>query len=64
MSIAKLMALSKVPIDYNDPVIQKKFADVRKRMAEFDKELEQRSRDRIPTQGQLNKVVDWGVRYG
>ena len=64
MSIAKLIALSKTPIDYNDPVIQKRFAGVRKRMAEFDKELEQRVRDRIPTREQLNKVVDWGVRHG
>ncbi len=64
MSIAKLIALSKAPIDYNDPVIQKRFADARKRMAEFDKEIEQRVRDRIPTQEQLNKVVDWGVRHG
>ena len=64
MSIAKLIALSKAPIDYSDPAIQKRFADVCKRMAEFDKELEQRIRDRIPTQEQLNKVVDWGTRYG
>lgn len=64
MSIAKLIALSKAPLDYNDPAVQKRFAAVRERLAEFDKELEQRVRNRIPTREQLNKVVDWGVRYG
>lgn len=64
MSIAKLIALSKAPIDYNDPVIQKRFAAVRTRMALYDKELEQRIRDKIPTQEQLRKVVNWGTLYG
>lgn len=64
MSIAKLIALSKAPIDYNDPAVQQRFALARTRMALYDKELEQRIRDKIPTQEQLRKVVNWGTLYG
>lgn len=64
MSIAKLIALSKTPIDYSDPTVQQRFALARERMALYDKELEQRIRDKIPTQEQLRKVVNWGTLYG
>lgn len=64
MSIAKLIALSKTPLDYNDPAVQQRFAEMRERMEVFDKELEQRVRDRIPTQEQLNRVIDYGIRHG
>lgn len=44
--------------------LERRFAESRKRMDEFDKECEQRARDRIPTQELLNKAIDWGIRHG
>lgn len=64
MSLAKLIELSQKPIDYNDPAIQKRFAEARARMAEFDKELEERVRRRYVTQEQLQRPVNWGTLYG
>lgn len=64
MSIAKLIALSKGIIDHNDPEVKARFAVVRQRMEQYDKELEARVRAKIPTQEQLNKVVNWGTLYG
>uniref|UniRef100_A0AB39CCQ0 Uncharacterized protein n=1 Tax=Pseudomonas phage RVTF4 TaxID=3236931 RepID=A0AB39CCQ0_9VIRU len=34
----------------------------RKRVAEFDMECAERHRQRIPTQEQLNRVIDYGIR--
>ncbi|MNC06624.1 hypothetical protein D3C87_1372020 [compost metagenome] len=64
MNLATLIALSKAPIDMNDPDVIARFAKARKRMAEFDKRIEEETRRRIPTQEQLNKVVNWGTLYG
>lgn len=64
MSIAKLIALSQTPIDYNDPGVKARFAEVRRRMEQYDKELEARVRAKIPTKEQLNKVVNWGTLHG
>jgi hypothetical protein len=64
MSLAKLIALSKTTIDMNDPEVIARFKAIRKKMEEFDKEIEERVRQRIPTQEQLQKVVNWGTLYG
>lgn len=64
MNLATLIALSKAPIDMNDPDVIARFAKARKRMEEFDKRIEEETRRRIPTQEQLNKVVNWGTLYG
>lgn len=44
--------------------LERRYAEARERMAEFDKACEQRARDRIPTQELLNKAIDWGIRNG
>lgn len=44
--------------------LEKRFAEARERLAKFDKECEERMRNRIPTQECLNRVIDWGARYG
>lgn len=64
MSLSKLIELSKTPIDYNDPAVQQRFKEARERMAEFDKELEERVRRRYVTQEQLQRPVNWGTLYG
>lgn len=44
--------------------LERRLAESRKRMAQFDKECEERMRNRIPTQESLNRVIDWGIRHG
>lgn len=64
MSLQALIALARTPLDYNDPEVQKRFAEARKRMDAYDKELEERVRQRYVTQEQLQRPVNWGAIYG
>lgn len=64
MSLAALIALSKNMLEPLTDEQKERFKEARIRMAEFDKKIEEECRRRIPTQEQLNKVVDWGTRYG
>lgn len=64
MSIAKLIALSKGMLEPLTDEQKERFKEARIRMAEFDKKIEEECRRRIPTQEQLNKVVNWGTLYG
>lgn len=64
MSLAALIKLSQTQLDYNDPAVQARFAKARQNMRAFDEELEARVRARIPTQEQMQKVVNWGTLYG
>lgn len=64
MSLQALIQLSKDVLKPLTPEQEVRLAEARKRMREYDEELEQRVRNRIPTQEQLNKVVNWGSLYG
>lgn len=64
MSLQALIQLSKDVLKPLTPDQEVRLAEARKRMREYDEELEQRVRNRIPTQEQLNKVVNWGSLYG
>lgn len=64
MSLRALIALSKNMLEPLTPEQEVRLAEARKRMEEFDREIEERVRNRIPTQEQLNKVVNWGTLYG
>lgn len=64
MSLRALIGLSKKCLEPLTPEQEVRLVEARKRMEEFDKELEERVRNRIPTQEQLNKVVNWGSLYG
>lgn len=63
MSLQALIQLSKDVLKPLTPDQEVRLAEARKRMREYDEELEQRVRNRIPTQEQLNKVVNWGSLY-
>lgn len=58
MSIEQLIKISKMEVDYNDPAVQKRFAEARKRQNEYDREIEARVKARIPTREALNRVID------
>jgi hypothetical protein len=64
MSIATLIALSKKALEPLTKEQKERLKEARVRMAEFDKRIEEEARRRIPTQEQLNKVVNWGTLYG
>jgi hypothetical protein len=64
MSLATLIALSRNALEPLTDEQKERLKEARIRMEQFDKECEQRVRDKIPTQEQLNKVVNWGTLYG
>lgn len=64
MSLQALLELSKKMLEPLTPEQEVRLAEARQRMQEYDKELEQRVRDRIPTREQLNRVIDYGIRHG
>ncbi|MCY1427455.1 hypothetical protein D9M71_433020 [compost metagenome] len=64
MSLAALLELSKKALEPLTADQKKRLKEARKRMAEHDKRIEEECRRRIPTQEQLDKVVNWGTLYG
>lgn len=63
MSIKKLIDLANGDIPVK-PMNLGQIKEWQIRMEQFDQECTQRQRNRIPTQEQLNKVIDWGIRNG
>lgn len=64
MSLQKILELAKgldKPLTKEQKV---RLKEASKRMEEYDKKIEEECRRRIPTQEQLNKVVNWGTLYG
>jgi hypothetical protein len=64
MSLASLIELSRKSLEPLTDEQKERLKEARIRMEQFDNECEQRVRDKIPTQEQLNKVVNWGTLYG
>ncbi len=61
MSIAKLIELHRSGWE-PPPMTPEQIKEMRERLAQFDRECEERHRQRIPTQEQLNRVIDYGIR--
>jgi hypothetical protein len=64
MSLAKLIALSRNALEPLTEEQKERLKEARIKMAAYDKQIEEEARRRIPTQEQLNKVVNWGTLYG